>query len=116
MRFKKGNTDRHLELSAKFIEMGQALMKEGKESKDYPVSQTGTFLILIGGLLLDEEDITQFGQLCAMFSAKKILDHMDATKHEHIEFLKQKAEGETYEEYIKRINKLRHDNGQGPLA
>lgn len=116
MRLKKGNTDRHLELSSKFIEMGQALMKEGKESKDYPVSQTGTFLILIGGLLLDEDDVTQFGQLCAMFSAKKILDHMDATKHDMTEFLKQKAEGESYDEYIKRINKLRGDNGHGPIA
>jgi hypothetical protein len=63
MKLNKGDTNRHLELSAKFIEMGQALMKEGKDSKDYTISQSGTFMILIGGLMFDENDVQQFGQL-----------------------------------------------------
>ena len=107
MKLEKDNFNRHLELSSKFLEMGQALMKEWKESKDYPIAQTGTFLVLIGGLILDEEDISQFGQLCSMFSAKKVLDHMESTKNDMTEFLKRKAEGESYDDYIKRINELR---------
>jgi len=116
MRNKKSDTNRHLELSAKFIEMGQALMKEGNDKKDYTISQSGSFMVLIGGLLFDENDVQQFGQLCSMFSAKKILDNMEATKSDLTEFLKQKANGESYEDYINRINKLRGDNGRGPLA
>lgn len=112
MKSKKTNTNRHLELSSKFIEMGQALMKEGKANNDYNISQTGTFMILIGGLLFDENDVQQFGQLCAMFSAKKILDNMEATKSEMTEFLKQKTEGETYLDFIKRLNELRGDDNQ----
>ena len=116
MRLKKGDTNRHLELSAKFIEMGQALMKEGKDKKDYTISQSGTFMILIGGLLFDENDVQQFGQLCSMFSAKKILDNMEATKSDMTEFLKLKSDGESYDDYIKRINKLRKDKGFPPLG
>ena len=116
MRNKKNKINRHLELSAKFIEMGQALMKEVNDDKDYTVSQTGSFMVLIGGLLFDENDVQQFGQLCSMFSAKKILDNMEATKSDMTEFMKLKANGESYDDYIKRINKLRGDNGHEPLA
>ena len=108
--------DRHLELSAKFIEMGQALMKEGKEQKDFTTSQTGSCLIFLGGLMLDERDILLFGQICSMFSAKKILENMENTNHDYAEYLRKKSEKETYEDFIKRINKMREDNGLSPLG
>lgn len=115
MRKKKGNIDRHLELSSKFLEMGHALMKEGKDKKDYAISQSGTFMIMIGGLMLDEDDIQQFGQLCSMFSAKKILDSMESSGNP-INFNKIKGPNdESYEDFIKRINKLRDDKGLGPI-
>lgn len=116
MSLNKSNINRRLELSAKFIEMGQALMVEGKEDKDYTVSQTGTFLILIGGILFDENDVQLFGQLCSMFSAKKVLDNMETTNDDMIEFLKQKSENESYDDYIKRIKNLRNNNGNLPLS
>lgn len=116
MSLNKSNINRRLDLSSKFIEMGQALMMEGKENKDYAVSQTGTFLILIGGILFDENDVQLFGQLCSMFSAKKVLDNMEATNDDMLEFLKQKSENESYDEYIKRIRNLKDNNGDLPLS
>ena len=116
MKLNKGNIDRHMELSSKLIEMGQALMVEGRDSKDYSVSQTGTFMILLGGLLFDENDVQQFGLLCSMFSAKKVLDNMESAQSPITEFLKKKSNDESYEDFIKRINKLRGDNGHNPLA
>jgi hypothetical protein len=113
---KQSKEDRHLELSSKFLEMGKALMTEGMERNDYTISQTGTFMILIGGLLFNEEDVQQFGQLCSMFSAKKILDNMEATKNDMSQFLKNKADGESYEDFIKRINDLRNRKGLPPDA
>ena len=42
--------ERRLELSSKFLEMGQALIKEGKDKKDYSITQSGSFIILMAGL------------------------------------------------------------------
>jgi hypothetical protein len=108
-------TDRQLELSAKLIEMGQALMKEGKEKKDFTITQTGSCMIFLGGLMLDEKDIVLFGQICSMYSAKKILENMQNTNHDYAEYLKQKSQKESYADFIKRINKMREDNGLTPL-
>ena len=107
--------DRHLELSSKLIEMGQALMIEGRENKDLTIAQTGSFMVLIGGLLFDEKDVILFNQLCSMFSAKKILDDMEANNQDIANYMRDKGEKESYEDFIRRINKLRGDNGFGPL-
>lgn len=68
------NEKRHEELSAKIFKMGEALMKEGENKDDYVITNTGNFMILISGLMFDKDDIHLFGELCAMFSAKKLLD------------------------------------------
>lgn len=107
--------DRHLDVSAKLIEMGQALMTEGKEDKDFAISQTGSFMILIGGLLFDEKDVYSFGELCSMYSAKKILESMENHIPNMDEFLKEKGDEESYDDMIKRINKIRKDNGHTPI-
>lgn len=108
-------TDRHLELSSKLIEMGRALMKEGHEIRDFPIAQTGTNLITIGTMLLDEPNLVLFGQMCGLFASKVILDNMEKNNHDYMVFLRQKSENETYEDFIKRINKLREDNGHSPI-
>jgi len=107
--------DRHLELSGKLIEMGQALIKEGKENSDYNTTQVGNFLVLSGGLILEQEDVFLFAQLCSMFSAKKILDRMERNKVNIDDHLIKKDENESHEDFINRINKLRKDNGLGPI-
>ena len=98
--------DRHLELSAKLIEMGRALMEEGHNDKDFTISQAGISIISMGGLILDEKSMFLFSQMCSLFSAKMILETQE----------RQRETKETYEDFIKRINKMREDNGNEPLG
>lgn len=106
--------ERRLELSSKFLEMGQALMKEGKEKEDYSISQSGSFMILIAGIILEENDVFEFANLCSMFSAKKLLDGMEQSNSDMTNFLKNKADSESYDDFIKRINKFKDDNNDIP--
>ena len=105
----KKQDNRHLVISSKLIEMGNALMKEGYESKDFCITQTGTFLILIGGVLFSEEDVKLFGQVCAMFTSKKILDNLEEDNSAIGDYLRNKGMSETYENFIKRIDDLRNE-------
>lgn len=107
--------DRHLELSSKLLEMGQALIIEGNKGGDLTIAQTGSFLVVLSTLLFDEKDMILFNQICSMFSAKKILENMEATNNEISNYIKQKGGEESYEEFIKRINKLRKNGGLGPI-
>lgn len=68
------NKKRHNELSAKIFKMGDALMKEGVDKEDYVITNVGNFMILISGIMHDENDIHLFGELCSMFSAKKLYE------------------------------------------
>lgn len=102
---------RHLELSSKFIEMGQALMLEGHTNKDYNAAQSGSCMILLGSLILDEKGLVLFAQMCSMFSAKMILDNMEANNMDYSQYLKKKSTDESYDEFIKRINKFRENMG-----
>lgn len=68
------NERRRLELSSKLLQMGNSLIKEGQVAQDYTVTQSGTIMLLISGLLLSDEDMFLFSEICSMFSAKKILD------------------------------------------
>lgn len=95
--------DRHLELSAKFIEMGQALMKEGQELNDYSIAQLGGIVIVLSSLLYDEQDMHDFTLLTTMYSAKKMLEGMDYVEPP-----------DTYEGLIKKINDMRNNNKKGP--
>ena len=101
-------TDRHLELSGKFIEMGQALVTEGRNDKDYVITSAGTFFTLIGGLMYDEKDVSLFAEICSMFSAKKVLENME----NDIDMVKDIGLNtkHNYEDLINRINKLREES------
>jgi hypothetical protein len=76
MNEKNKTMERRIELSNKFIEMGRSLIKEGNEINDYSITQSGNFLILISGIILEEKDSVEFANLCAMFSAKKLMENM----------------------------------------
>lgn len=104
-----GNTDRHLELSSKFIEMGKALILEGTEKNDFTIKQSGNFFILLSGLMFDEKDIMLFGQFASMFSAKKVLEQMEEDKHDFTESIKNNFNDKSYDDFIKRINDLRKE-------
>ena len=102
--------DRHLVISSKLVEMGNALSKEGNETNDNSILDVGGFMVLIGGVLFSEDDVKLFGQLCSMFAAKKVLDNMDDGAGIFGSLLKSKNSNETYDEFIKRLNGLMGDN------
>lgn len=68
------NETRRTELSGKIKQMGQALINEGTGGKDYTVAQSGTIMLLISKLIVNDEDMFIFSELCAMFAAKRILE------------------------------------------
>jgi hypothetical protein len=68
------NEKRKLEISSKILELGRALLDEGNSIEDYGIAQSGTIMILLSGILLSDEDTFLFSEICAMFSAKKILE------------------------------------------
>lgn len=76
------NEKRRLELSSKILEMGNSLIKEGQLYEDYTITQSGTMMILLSGLLLSDEDTFLFSEICSMFSAKKILDEIDGVNED----------------------------------
>lgn len=73
----KNNEARRIELSNKILQMGQALIKEGSNQQDVTIVQSGTAMLLISTLFLNERDMFIFSELCSMFTAKKILDEAE---------------------------------------
>jgi len=107
---KRNEIDRRLDLSGKFMKMGQSLMKEGRDESDIAIAQIGTILIFMSGLLIGgDEDIFKFSDLCSMFSSKKILDSMQE-ENPIMDLFNKRLDDETYDEFIKKINKLRDKN------
>lgn len=101
--------DRRLDLSVKFMKMGQTLIDEGKKDDDLGVAQIGTVLIFISGLLIgDTDDIFKFSELCSMFSSKKILDSLTNDDNPVKGLFDKKLDSNTYDDFIKKINDLRN--------
>ncbi len=65
---------RHDELSEKLFNIGNTLIKEGTNKEDYTITSVGNFMILVSGIIFEERDVQLFSDLCAMFSAKKVID------------------------------------------
>jgi hypothetical protein len=105
---KENEIDRRLDLSSKFMRMGQSLITEGRDNKDIAIAQIGTILIFMSGLLIgDDDDIFKFSDLCSMFSSQKILDSLNE-KNPLAELFNNRIDDDTYDEFVKRINSLRN--------
>lgn len=105
-----GKKDRQLDLSAKFIQMGQALMIEGKENDNKNISLVGTILVFLGGITLNDRDVLKFSELVAMFSAKKLLDAMGELNTDEYKNMRTRADNESYDDLVARLKRLRDDN------
>jgi hypothetical protein len=81
--------ERHLEVSDKLLRMSQALQKEGEDNDDETLQITGNLIRLISGIMGVDEDLKTVADLCAMFSAKKILEGM----------------GDSFDDYASSIDK-----------
>ena len=97
--------ERHDDLSQKIFKMGHALSKEGINKNDYVISSVGNFMILISGLIYDEKDINLFSELCAMFSAKKVMEAKDSQVFNDLRDMDE-------DEIIKMYESLRDDTSK----
>jgi len=79
---------RQLEVSGKLLRMSQALQKEGQDNDDETLQVTGNLIMLISGTMAIKEDLDSIADLCAMFSAKKILEGM----------------GDAFDDYVRDID------------
>jgi hypothetical protein len=94
--------ERHDDLSQKIFKMGHALSKEGINKDDYVITSVGNFMILISGLIYDEKDINLFSELCAMFSAKKVMEAKDSQVFNDLRDMDE-------DEIIKMYEKMKED-------
>lgn len=109
---EKNKLERRLELSSKFLKMGQSLIEEGGKINDYSIAQSGSIMILLAGLMFDEDDMFLFSELCSMFSSKKILENIDEQTLSNLNI----NNDNTYNDFIKKINDLKNrDKGDNPL-
>jgi transcription termination factor NusB len=74
---KKKQKRRHLDISTKLLNMANALSKEADESDDVILAQVSNLIMLVSGVMTEKEDIDKLSDICAMFSAKKILDELE---------------------------------------
>ena len=75
---------RRLDLSGKLLKMGDALVLEGRDAMDGCVMQTGSTLLLLSSIISSEEDMFVLGEFVSMFSAKKVLEEMEAKQRPQI--------------------------------
>lgn len=103
------NETRRLELSGKILQMGNSLIEEGNSMQDYTITQSGTMMLLLSSLLLSDEDTFLFGEICSMFSAKKILDEVEGI--DETEFLNNLMNKRKKELEVKKTKKPRKNKG-----
>lgn len=107
------NVERRNDISEKFLAMGESLLKEGETKNDFCIKQSGVFMIFLAGIILDEHTTHDFGQLCGMFSANKILNIMESTNSDMISYLKNpfslpnQEVSSSIEEFLKKNKKPR---------
>ncbi len=93
LKFYMANEIRKVEIRNMFVEMGESLVQEGFDLKDYSIAQAGTIMIILAAVLMSEEDTLIFSEICSMFSAKKILmDIQGDDNHALSDMLKKRME------------------------
>lgn len=101
------NKSRHLDLSVKFMEMGQALVTEGLNNNDNSIIQSGNVFIMLGGMILEEVDMFEFIDYLGKFSSQKLLNGLQASGSDVYNYI-HKSNDISIEDYIKEINKLKN--------
>jgi hypothetical protein len=109
------NAERRLQLTSKFVQMGKALVEEGREKEDPIIAQLGSMIIFLGGICFDDEDVMKFGDLISMYSAKKLIESMEENQDPFLMSIRKKAESDTYENILDGIDGLIDDAKNGKL-
>jgi hypothetical protein len=110
------NSERRLQLTSKFVQMGKALVEEGKEKNDHIISQLGSMIIFLGGICFDDDDVIKFGEIVSMFSAKKLIEALEEDNDPQLMAIRKKAENDTYENILNGIDGLIDDAKNGKLG
>lgn len=90
--------DRIIDLSHKFYEMGQALIKEGTEKNDFSITQSGNIIVLLSSIILSEKDLYNFSNLCLLYTSKQILDELEKSN-----LIKGRADGISIVDFLKKL-------------
>ena len=109
------NSERRLQLTSKFVQMGKALVEEGKEKNDKIISQLGTMIIFLGGICFDDEDVIKFGELVSMYSAKKLMETLEEENDPKLMAIRKKSENDTYENILSNLDGLIDEAKNGIL-
>lgn len=100
---------RKLDLSAKFLEMGQSLQEEGDINGSVEISMLGTNLVFLASLALNDHDLYSFSVLVDMFLAKKTLDGLAKANHPIMDMLKKMSDRKSYDEIIDDLEKNKEE-------
>jgi hypothetical protein len=82
-----------LGLSKKLLNMGMALVAQGTDNKNETIINTGSFLLLISGVIVNPKDVNEFGKICEEFALNKIKssvnleDNLELTMEEHFNLI-----------------------------
>jgi len=109
------NAERRLQLTSKFVQMGNALVEEGRLKDDPIIAQLGSMIIFLGGICFDDEDVMKFGDLVSMYSAKKLIESLEENRDPELMAIRRKAESDTYENILDGIDGLIDDAKNGKL-
>ncbi len=73
------NEKRRYELAEKFAKLSDALLLESIELKDEELKLISGFISIMGSVIMDSNDIKNFGTIVTMYSANKLLDGIQAS-------------------------------------
>jgi hypothetical protein len=93
------------ELTHKFLMMSETLMKEGFESDDKQIISAGSLLMMIGTLLLNENEMEEFNKLTSMFTSNKILTMFEEKGIDITKYLTPNVDDNSFEIILDRIRK-----------
>ena len=68
------NEDRKAEISDKLRMIGQSLVFEGQAKGSYAVAQTGSVIIGLSAIMMNDIETFFFSEICSMYAAKKVMD------------------------------------------
>lgn len=73
------NEKRRYELAEKFAKLADALLLEAIEKNDEELKLISGFISIMGSVVIDSNDIKNFGTLVTMYSANKLLSGIQAS-------------------------------------
>lgn len=100
----ESNRNRRYELAEKFAKLSDALLLEATEKRDVELKSISGFISIIGSVMMDSNDIKNFGSLVTMYSANKLLGGIQASAV-NLDRYKQTLIGDEIDEQFNELRK-----------